>query len=60
MSDPMNRQIAGRLEEAAQLLHDAAEHQYTVITAGWGPLRGCRVVAGRERECIAPGSRTAA
>jgi hypothetical protein len=30
---------------------DAVEHQYTVITAGWGALRGRRVVAGREQEC---------
>lgn len=29
------------------------EHQYTVITAARGPLRGRRVVAGRERECEA-------
>ncbi len=28
----------------------AGEHQYTVITAGYGPLRGRRVVAGREQE----------
>jgi predicted flap endonuclease-1-like 5' DNA nuclease len=27
------------------------EHQYTVITASRGALRGRRVVAGREREC---------
>lgn len=39
---------------------DAAEHQYTVITAGWGPLRGCRVVAGRESECGASNASTAA
>jgi hypothetical protein len=30
-----------------------AEGQFTVITAGYGPLRGCRVVAGREQECLA-------
>lgn len=27
------------------------EHRHTVITAGYGPLRGRRVVAGREDEC---------
>ena len=27
------------------------ERQYTVLTAAHGPVRGCRVVAGREREC---------
>ena len=32
---------------------DDGEHQYTVLTATWGPLRGRRVVAGRERECEA-------
>jgi putative hydrolase len=29
----------------------AGESRYTVITAGFGPLRGRRVVAGREDEC---------
>ena len=29
------------------------EHRHTVITAGYGPLRGRRVVAGREDECRA-------
>lgn len=29
------------------------EHRHTVITAGHGPLRGRRVVAGREPECQA-------
>lgn len=29
------------------------EHRHTVITAGYGPLRGRRVVAGREEECLA-------
>ena len=31
----------------------AGEHHHTVITAGYGPLRGRRVVAGREDECHA-------
>lgn len=31
----------------------AGEHRHTVITAGYGPLRGRRVVAGREHECRA-------
>ena len=34
--------------------------QHTVITANYGPLRGCRVVAGRERECVRPTTSTAA
>jgi DNA polymerase (family X) len=29
------------------------ENRHTVITAGYGPLRGRRVVAGREDECLA-------
>ncbi|RPH53917.1 MAG: DNA-binding protein [Acidobacteria bacterium] len=29
------------------------EHRHTIITAGYGPLRGRRVVAGREDECPA-------
>lgn len=29
------------------------EHQYTVLTAARGALRGQRVVAGREHECRA-------
>lgn len=36
------------------------ERQYTVLTATRGPLRGRRVVAGRERECEAALVRTAA
>lgn len=36
------------------------ERQHTVITAGRGPLRGHRVVAGRERECAALETSTAA
>lgn len=31
----------------------AAERQYTVITAERGPLRGQRIVRGREEECLA-------
>lgn len=31
----------------------ATERQYTVVSAGSGPLRGERVVRGREPECIA-------
>jgi len=31
---------------------DAAERQCTVITAAWGPMRGRRIVRGREAECI--------
>ncbi len=29
------------------------EHQWTVITAAFGPLRGSRIVRGREPECLA-------
>ena len=29
------------------------EHQWTIITAGFGPLRGRRIVRGREDECSA-------
>jgi hypothetical protein len=38
----------------------AGEWQYTVITAQRGPLRGHRVVAGRENECEAPPADNAA
>jgi hypothetical protein len=31
----------------------SGEHRHTVITAEYGPLRGRRVVAGREDECLA-------
>lgn len=31
----------------------AGEHRHTVITAGYGPLHGRRVVAGREDDCRA-------
>ncbi len=30
------------------------EHQATVVTETRGPLRGCRVVRGREAECLPP------
>jgi DNA polymerase/3'-5' exonuclease PolX len=36
------------------------ERQYTVLTAARGPLRGRRIVAGREEECQSPASATAA
>lgn len=36
------------------------ERQYTVLTAARGPLRGRRIVAGREEECQSPVSATAA
>lgn len=39
---------------------ETGEQQYTVITAWHGPLRGHRVVAGRERECSAAAVQTAA
>jgi hypothetical protein len=39
---------------------DTGEWQYTVITAQRGPLRGHRVVAGRENECEAPPADNAA
>lgn len=38
----------------------AGEHQYTVITAGRGPQRGQRIVAGREDACAAASTSTAA
>jgi len=38
----------------------ADRQQFTVITAAYGPLRGQRVVAGREHECVAVAARTAA
>ena len=37
----------------------AGEYQYTVITSAHGPLRGHRVVAGRERQCRAAERRAA-
>jgi putative hydrolase len=36
------------------------EGQCTVITAEWGPLAGCRIVRGRERECGRDGRAEAA
>jgi hypothetical protein len=39
---------------------ETGEQQYTVITAWHGRLRGHRVVAGRERECLAAAEKTAA
>jgi len=38
----------------------AGEQQFTVVTAWHGPLRGERVVAGRERECARAKHQTAA
>jgi hypothetical protein len=38
----------------------SGEHRHTVITATYGPLRGQRVVAGREDECLAIHSSVAA
>jgi hypothetical protein len=36
------------------LYHDSdeAEGQHTVVTAARGPLKGSRVVAGRDVECL--------
>ncbi|MGA1796366.1 MAG: hypothetical protein ACMUIL_10960 [bacterium] len=34
---------------------DGEEGQCTVVTQGRGPLKGKRVVRGREAECIARG-----
>jgi hypothetical protein len=44
---------AGRIGDWVVLYFqsDGSEGQHTVITAGRGPLRGQRVVAGREAEC---------
>jgi hypothetical protein len=46
---------AGKTRDWVVLYGDAGdgEHRHTVITAGYGPLRGRRVVAGREQECLA-------
>ena len=38
----------------------SGEHRHTVITATYGPLRGQRVVAGREDECRAVSTRARA
>jgi hypothetical protein len=44
---------AGKTHDWVVLYGDdgAGENRHTVITAGFGPLRGRRVVAGREEEC---------
>jgi hypothetical protein len=46
---------AGKTRDWVVLYSDDGdgEHRFTVITAGYGPLRGHRVVAGREAECEA-------
>lgn len=53
---------AGKTRDWVVLYSDdgAGEHQYTVITAGRGPLRGRRIVAGRENEYTASTTSTAA
>lgn len=45
---------AGKTRDWVVLYSDSgvAESRHTVITAGFGPLRGHRVVAGREAECL--------
>jgi DNA polymerase (family X) len=45
---------AGKTKDWVVLYYDdgSGERQHTVITATRGLLRGCRVVAGRERECL--------
>jgi putative hydrolase len=44
---------AGKTRDWVVLYGDdgGGEHRSTVITAGYGPLTGRRVVAGREEEC---------
>jgi hypothetical protein len=46
---------AGKTQDWVVLYGDngAGESRHTVITSGFGPLRGRRVVAGREEECAA-------
>ena len=46
---------AGKTHDWVVLYHDdgPGERQHTVITAMYGALRGRRVVAGREAECLA-------
>ena len=39
---------------------NTGDQQFTVINAWHGPMRGRRVVAGRERECARFARRTAA
>jgi putative hydrolase len=56
---------AGKTRDWVVLYSDdgVGERRHTVITAAFGPLRGCRVVAGREDECMAvykPGRAAAA
>ncbi len=45
----------GRTHDWVVLFCDdgAREHQWTIITAAFGPLRGTRIVRGREPECLA-------
>ncbi len=45
---------AGKTRDWVVLYSDngIGENRHTVITAAFGPLRGCRVVAGREAECV--------
>jgi len=44
----------GRTRDWVVLYYDEgrAERRCTVITAAWGPLRGSRIVRGREAECV--------
>ena len=54
---------AGKTGDWVVLYGDDAlghEHQYTVVTAGRSPLRGRRIVAGRESECAQLWRHTAA
>ena len=53
---------AGKTRDWVVLYSDdgPGEHQYTVITADRGPMRGQRVIAGREDESHSPATRTAA
>ncbi|HEY7442815.1 MAG TPA: helix-hairpin-helix domain-containing protein [Vicinamibacterales bacterium] len=46
---------AGKTHDWVVLYSDngVGENRHTVITAAFGPLRGRRVVAGREAECVA-------
>ena len=52
----------GRTHDWVVLFEDDGvnEFHHTVITATYGPLRGSRVVAGRESECAHDASRSAA
>ena len=51
MTDRLNSEVAARRDEAALLREQGGE--WTVVTARSGPLRGTRVVRGREGECQA-------